>query len=81
MSVLTSIPQKPTARNVELLSSPERDDEMWVLPSPVLGVMDLPSLRHLLPAGFADAPVVDFQPVPGTFGAWILRKAAESWSR
>ena len=76
MSVLSSIPQEFSAQNVELLSSPNRDDEMWVLPSPDLGVVDLPSLRHLLPVDFADAPVVDFQPVPGSFGAWILRKAA-----
>ena len=76
MSVSTTIPQVPSARNVELLVSGENAHELWVLPSPVLGVVDLPRLRHLLPADFHDATVVDFQPVEGTYGAWVLRKAS-----
>ncbi len=74
MSVAVSIPQVPSHDTVELLASPERDNELWVLPSPELGVFDLPRLRHLLPEEFRSAAVVDFQPVAGTHGAWILRR-------
>jgi hypothetical protein len=74
MSVATSIPQKPSARNVELIASPENDNELWVIPAPELGLVDLPRLRHLLPVEFASAPVVDFQPLAGSNGAWILSK-------
>jgi hypothetical protein len=75
MSMNVIIPQIPTARNVEIIPSPECDDELWVIPSPELGVIDLPRLRHLLPVDFTTAQVVDFQPLDGLSGAWVLSKA------
>jgi hypothetical protein len=71
------MPIEPTANQVELIASPENDDELWVIPSNELGLIDLPSLRHLLPDDFAKARVVDFEPIAGsTSGAWVLSKAA-----
>lgn len=74
MSVDATIPQIPSRSNVEIIVSPEDPQELWVIPSRELGCIDLPRLRHLLPADFATAEVWDFEPLPESFGAWILRR-------
>ncbi|MEI5672637.1 MULTISPECIES: hypothetical protein [unclassified Nocardioides] len=78
MTVLSGIlPALPVANQVELLSVPDKGDELWVIPSAELGLIDLPRLRHLLPADFAEAKVVEWLPSADSWsGAWILSKAA-----
>lgn len=71
------IAQLPTARNVEIIASPERDDELWVIPL-MVDLIDLPRLRHLLPTEFASAAVVDFVPDAGPQGGWVLQREALS---
>lgn len=69
---MTSMPITVDESKVLVAINPLDPDELFVDPGEAC--VDLPRLRHLIPAEWRDAPVHRFEPRGHGCGAWVLRR-------